>query len=47
MRDWAADEARRRAHRPIRAVGGGIRVATVKEPFGNLFGLIKSPHLSG
>ncbi|QRN95629.1 VOC family protein [Archangium violaceum] len=29
---------------PVRDVGGGIRVATVKDPFGNLFGVIENPH---
>ncbi|MFC0252631.1 VOC family protein [Massilia consociata] len=25
-------------------VGGGIRVATVRDPYGNLFGVIQNPH---
>jgi len=25
-------------------VGGGIRVATVFDPFGNIFGMIQNPH---
>lgn len=25
-------------------VGGGIKVATVKDPFGNIFGIIENPH---
>ena len=25
-------------------VGGGIQVATVQDPFGNLFGIIENPH---
>jgi predicted enzyme related to lactoylglutathione lyase len=29
---------------PVRDVGGGIRVATVADPFGNLMGLIENPH---
>ncbi len=29
---------------PVRDVGGGIRVAAVKDPFGNVFGLIENPH---
>ena len=29
---------------PVRDVGGGIRVATVADPFGNLVGLIENPH---
>jgi predicted enzyme related to lactoylglutathione lyase len=32
------------AHGPVRDVGGGIRVATVLDPFGNLVGLIHNPH---
>lgn len=27
-------------------VGGGIRVATVFDPFGNIFGIIQNPHFS-
>ena len=29
---------------PVADVGGGIRVATVRDPYGNLFGLIQNPH---
>ena len=29
---------------PIKDVGGGIRVATVADPFGNAIGLIENPH---
>lgn len=29
---------------PVQDVGGGIRVATVADPFGNLVGLIENPH---
>jgi hypothetical protein len=25
-------------------VGGGIKVASVQDPFGNLFGIIENPH---
>lgn len=28
----------------VQDVGGGIKVAMVKDPFGNLFGIIESPH---
>jgi catechol 2,3-dioxygenase-like lactoylglutathione lyase family enzyme len=28
----------------VQDVGGGIRVATVQDPFGNLFGIIENPH---
>jgi predicted enzyme related to lactoylglutathione lyase len=29
---------------PVADVGGGIRVATVRDPYGNLFGVIENPH---
>ena len=29
---------------PVRDVGGGIRVGTVADPFGNVIGLIENPH---
>jgi predicted enzyme related to lactoylglutathione lyase len=29
---------------PVKDVGGGIKVASVKDPFGNVFGLIENPH---
>ena len=29
---------------PLRDVGGGILVATIRDPFGNLLGLIENPH---
>jgi lactoylglutathione lyase len=28
-------------------VGGGIIVASVKDPFGNIFGMIENPHFKG
>ena len=31
---------------PVQDVGGGIKVATVTDPFGNLIGLIENPHFS-
>lgn len=34
------------AHSPIADVGGGIRVAAVRDPFGNVVGLIENPHFS-
>ena len=34
------------AHDPVQDVGGGIRVAAVKDPFGNVFGVIENPHFS-
>jgi predicted enzyme related to lactoylglutathione lyase len=33
-----------RAHSPVKEVGGGIRVATVMDPFGNMLGIIENPH---
>jgi predicted enzyme related to lactoylglutathione lyase len=32
------------AHSPVREVGGGIKVAQVKDPFGNVLGIIENPH---
>ena len=32
------------SHETPRDVGGGIRVASVRDPFGNVFGLIENPH---
>ena len=29
---------------PVTDVGGGIRVAAVRDPFGNRFGIIENPH---
>lgn len=29
---------------PVTDVGGGIRVSTVRDPYGNLFGVIENPH---
>jgi predicted enzyme related to lactoylglutathione lyase len=31
-------------HEPVKDVGDGIKVATVRDPFGNLFGIIENPH---
>ena len=31
-------------HEDIQDVGGEIKVATVKDPFGNVFGIIEHPH---
>ena len=30
-------------HEAVKDVGGGIKVASVKDPFGNMFGLIENP----
>ena len=31
-------------HADVRDVGGGIKVATVRDPFGNVLGVIENPH---
>ena len=31
-------------HEPVTDVGGGIKVCSVLDPFGNVFGLIENPH---
>ena len=31
-------------HEPVQDVGEGIRVAELKDPFGNVIGLIENPH---
>jgi predicted enzyme related to lactoylglutathione lyase len=31
-------------HEPVTDVGGGIKVASVRDPFGNLFSIIENPH---
>ncbi|GEO05661.1 glyoxalase [Adhaeribacter aerolatus] len=31
-------------HKPVREVGGEIYVATLLDPFGNIFGIIQNPH---
>jgi len=33
-----------REHNAVQDVGGGIRVATVLDPFGNVLGVIENPH---
>ena len=33
-----------REHSAVREVGGGIKVATVLDPFGNVLGIIENPH---
>ena len=47
--DAAAEMARltslgAEVHEPVKEVGEGIKVAAVKDPFGNVFGLIENPH---
>jgi predicted enzyme related to lactoylglutathione lyase len=33
-------------HEPLKDVGGGIKVASVRDPFGNLFSIIENPHFN-
>ncbi|MEA2484695.1 MAG: hypothetical protein QOC55_2642, partial [Thermoleophilaceae bacterium] len=33
-----------REHSAVREVGGGIKVAAVLDPSGNVFGIIENPH---
>ena len=33
-------------HEPVQDVGEGIKVATVKDPFGNVFGIIENPNFT-
>ena len=33
-------------HEDVKDVGGGVRVATVLDPFGNIFGIIENPHFN-
>ena len=33
-----------RVHSPVRDVGGGIKVATILDPFGNHIGILENPH---
>jgi predicted enzyme related to lactoylglutathione lyase len=33
-----------RVHEELKDVGGGIKVASVLDPFGNVFGIIENPH---
>ena len=39
-------EAGARVHEKITEVGGGIKVAVVTDPFGNVVGLIENPHFA-
>ena len=51
---WGVDNADRayqdllekgaQPHSPLQEVGGGIRVATLTDPFGNVLGIIENPH---
>ena len=34
------------AHEAVQDVGGGIRIAAVKDPFGNVLGIVENPHFS-
>ena len=37
-------ESGAQVHEPVQDVGEGIKVATVKDPFGNILGIIENPH---
>jgi len=51
---WGVEDAARavahlmdpgaREHLPLQDVGGGIKVASVLDPFGNAFGIIENPY---
>jgi predicted enzyme related to lactoylglutathione lyase len=51
---WGVEDAEREmarlaglgaaVHETVHDVGGGIKVGTVSDPFGNLFGIIENPH---
>ena len=32
------------AHQPVQDVGGGIRIASVTDPYGNIIGVLENPH---
>jgi predicted enzyme related to lactoylglutathione lyase len=31
-------------HEPIQDVGGGVKIGAVRDPFGNVFGVVENPH---
>ncbi|MGH7507133.1 MAG: VOC family protein [Longimicrobiales bacterium] len=31
------------SHEPVQAVGGGVRIGSVRDPFGNILGLVENP----
>ena len=31
-------------HEPVQDVGGGVRIGAVRDPFGNLLGVVENPH---
>lgn len=33
-------------HESVQDVGGGIKVASIRDPFGNIFGIIENPHFN-
>jgi len=36
-----------RENEPIQDVGEGIRIGSVRDPYGNVFGVIENPHFKG
>jgi predicted enzyme related to lactoylglutathione lyase len=39
-------QLRAEIHEPLKEVGGGVKVAAVKDPFGNLIGIIENPNFN-
>jgi len=35
-----------RPHAPIQDVGGGVRIGSVLDPFGNVFGIVENPNFT-
>ena len=33
-----------RDHEPVQDVGGGVRIGAVRDPFGNILGVVENPH---
>jgi predicted enzyme related to lactoylglutathione lyase len=33
-------------HEPIQDVGGGVKIGAVRDPFGNVFGVVENPHFT-
>lgn len=31
-------------HEPVQDVGGGVKIGAVRDPFGNVFGVVENPH---
>jgi predicted enzyme related to lactoylglutathione lyase len=33
-------------HEPVQDVGGGVKIGAVRDPFGNVLGVVENPHFS-